>query len=282
MQQNILFATDLDGTLLNDEQMVAPMHAASIKNMCNRGLLFTIATARSPMTAMRVINNSNVCLSAPAVCLNGALLWDSNKNLPVKSFPIPGDLMSEIWKVCLEFDLSPRMYACSEEAGNPFITYYRDDIELSVPVISYLKALEAENSKVCGIKNELPAAKIISCSYYDHFDLLNPLFAKLCLIEGIKINFYTCTYREGYYFLEFCSSDAGKGVGARAAAELAGAELLYVFGDNLNDLDMFSAADRSFAPSNAVEKIKNLAHEIIPSNNDGGVILSIEQSFTNR
>ena len=79
------------------------------------------------------------------------------------------------------------------------------------------------------------------------------------------------------YFLEFYAENGGKGVAARKAMEFCSAEKLYVFGDSENDIDLFSLADRSFAPKNAAEAALAAADEVIPSNLDGGVVSTIEK-----
>ncbi|BDR58923.1 HAD family hydrolase [Xylocopilactobacillus apicola] len=49
------------------------------------------------------------------------------------------------------------------------------------------------------------------------------------------------------------------------------------FGDNYNDLEMLESVKYSFAMDNAVEKIKQVSLEVVPSNNEQGVLKTIEQ-----
>ena len=53
--------------------------------------------------------------------------------------------------------------------------------------------------------------------------------------------------------------------------ELLGCDRVVVFGDGENDMDMFQMADESYAMENAVEELKEIATDIIGSNNDDGV-----------
>ena len=48
--------------------------------------------------------------------------------------------------------------------------------------------------------------------------------------------------------MEIFSDTSGKGTGVLAAKEICGADQVFVFGDNFNDIDMFRVADQSFAP----------------------------------
>jgi len=52
-----------------------------------------------------------------------------------------------------------------------------------------------------------------------------------------------------------------------------------VFGDYLNDLDMFKVAGYSIAMGNALPEVKSLAHRVISSNVDQGVIFYLESLF---
>ena len=52
-----------------------------------------------------------------------------------------------------------------------------------------------------------------------------------------------------------------------------------VFGDYLNDLDMFQVAGYSIAVENALPEVKYYAHHVISSNIDNGVIFYLESLF---
>ena len=48
------------------------------------------------------------------------------------------------------------------------------------------------------------------------------------------------------------------------------------FGDGWNDLELFAQANFRFAMRNAVEELKNQSNFIIPSNDEEGVLQTIE------
>ena len=52
-----------------------------------------------------------------------------------------------------------------------------------------------------------------------------------------------------------------------------------VFGDYLNDLDMFKVAGYSIAVENALPEVKCMADQVIPSNIDQGVLVYLESLF---
>jgi hydroxymethylpyrimidine pyrophosphatase-like HAD family hydrolase len=64
----------------------------------------------------------------------------------------------------------------------------------------------------------------------------------------------------------------------REALDLDDARVI-AFGDDHNDLDMLTEAHMSFAPRNAIQAAKQAADDIIPSNNDDGVAVTLRKLF---
>ena len=54
-------------------------------------------------------------------------------------------------------------------------------------------------------------------------------------------------------------------------------EEVAVFGDGFNDISLFELFEHSYAPANAESTIKMMASEVIPSNNDDGVGIKINE-----
>jgi len=82
-------------------------------------------------------------------------------------------------------------------------------------------------------------------------------------------NFYTDD--EDSWLLEFYSAGVSKGTGARILKERYGYNKLIGFGDNLNDLPLFEACDKFYAPKNANPIIKSKAAAVIEPNTLDGV-----------
>ena len=60
--------------------------------------------------------------------------------------------------------------------------------------------------------------------------------------------------------------------------EILGCDHLVVFGDGRNDLSLSSVADESYAMSNAVPELKEIATAEIGSNNEDGVAKWLEEN----
>lgn len=81
------------------------------------------------------------------------------------------------------------------------------------------------------------------------------------------------TYLRDFCFLELSHPDANKAAALQAWASLVGCEagMITVFGDNLNDLGLFSAAGYRIAVGNAHRDLRSLADEVIASNDEDAI-----------
>lgn len=278
MNKKILFATDLDGTLLDKTCKIPSASAARLREMTKQGLLFTVATGRHPRSAAVALEGSGLSFSAPAVCLNGAVLWDMERDFPVDAWTIDPGAMKAAWEVVANEPVPLHVYACDLEK-KLLTRYYLPWIDPIGVSRSLVYEPTSEPPCVFAPIGHEPDPLTVCASYFDKKEKLAPINRRLRQISGIRTVFYASTRFPDMYYLEFYASAGGKGVAARRAMEFCGAEALYVFGDSENDVDMFALADRSFAPKNASSIALEKADEIIPANTDGGVVLTVERFF---
>ena len=78
-------------------------------------------------------------------------------------------------------------------------------------------------------------------------------------------------------FLETMNSSISKGTAATEIKRLTGADRIIAFGDNLNDIPLFEAADEAYAVSNAHENLKKIATGIIDTNDSDAVVKFISE-----
>jgi len=79
------------------------------------------------------------------------------------------------------------------------------------------------------------------------------------------------TYQPEDFYLEIAPKLASKAEAVLQLKRLLGATRLVVFGDNLNDLSMFTIADESYAVANAAIEVLEAATEVIDFNSNDGV-----------
>ena len=69
-----LFVSDLDGTLLNGNAEISDRTAGILNDVIEHGIDFTISTARTPATALKIIKPLH--LNLPVMMMNGVLVYD--------------------------------------------------------------------------------------------------------------------------------------------------------------------------------------------------------------
>jgi hydroxymethylpyrimidine pyrophosphatase-like HAD family hydrolase len=88
----------------------------------------------------------------------------------------------------------------------------------------------------------------------------------------------------GGYFLTILHPQADKKNGLKRLKEYLGESIseITVFGDNINDLGMFSQAHISVAVANAIDEVKNAATIVLDQTNDeDGVAYYLEKKHFN-
>ena len=82
-------------------------------------------------------------------------------------------------------------------------------------------------------------------------------------------------------FLEIMNAGVSKGEGLKTAMKCRGLKMdeLIAFGDEENDLPMFSVAGFSAAPSSAKEKVRQAADFVFGSNAEEGLASFLENLF---
>ena len=78
-----LFISDLDGTLLNDKQVISEESIDILNELISQGLQFTIATARSYNSAAKLLEKIDFKL--PLVFMNGVFIYDPVAKKNIKS-----------------------------------------------------------------------------------------------------------------------------------------------------------------------------------------------------
>ncbi|MCU6713243.1 HAD family hydrolase, partial [Paenibacillus sp. J5C_2022] len=116
----VLFVTDLDGTLLNDKQEIDVETIEILNQLIEKGLNFSIATARSIESVRELIKELH--LKLPIILINGVFILDTNTNQYIQSNYLSNQLGAQILETYLESGLNPLVYT-TDSKGNSHIYY---------------------------------------------------------------------------------------------------------------------------------------------------------------
>jgi 5-amino-6-(5-phospho-D-ribitylamino)uracil phosphatase len=277
--KDLLYISDLDGTLLQPNGTFSTESKKRLNHLIEDGMKFTIATARNYDSAHPILEGLN--LKLPTVLFNGVYLADfhNGKILEHTQF-IDKKVVGSMLTLAQAQDTEPFIYTFGEEnqvyyrhARNPGSIAYLASLEKDDRVKHNPEFIFQEDESVSGfllIGTMENLESIYHSLQQKHFDHLNIYFA-----EDVSM--------KGYYWLQAFHQQANKGNMLKKLVDRLNFPLnkTMVFGDYLNDLDMFQVAGYSIAMENALPEVKKSADHIIGSNNQGAVLNFLESIWMN-
>lgn len=268
-----LFVSDLDGTLLNSKAEVSDLTAEIINRETEKGLHFTISTARTPTTALKIVEKLN--LNLPVMLMNGVLIYDMKSKTYLQKAVMDETTVMVLLGLIKTKGLDCFLYGLE---GDQFLAYYdsADSISLNYfrneRIMKYNKKfIEVEDLSLITDKN------IIYCMLREPKERLEGLYRELSVVKGVKAEFYPDIYSDNYYMLEIYNECASKKEALSYLRDEEHYDSIISFGDNLNDVALRDASDYFYAVSNAHPEIQHMADAVIPSNDEDGVARFIEQ-----
>lgn len=272
-----LYVTDLDGTLLRGDQTVSPFTVATLNHLISRGMQITYATARSYRTSSLILRDINFNL--PCITHNGAGLIGPDGQTITANL-LDSLIASDILHVGERMGLRP--FVSGNDALGHERLFYREPVNGAQSDFTQ-ERLRIKDPRLCLVLEPTLPRQIIVMHYVHQKSELEPLKAYIDDKYGSKIEakFMEDIYFPGYFGLEIYHPQANK---ATMLAELCkqlqiSAENVVVFGDQLNDLEMFAFAGCGVAVANAHHQLKNCAYEIIGSNAEDGVAHYLQACF---
>lgn len=264
-QVRTLYVSDMDGTLLGEDSRLSAVTVETLNRVIGElGVLFTVATARTPATVVPLMQQVRATL--PFIVIGGSAMWNPVEGCYEHTRGIDS---ATVDAVCDVFD---------HHGAYPFI-YRRHDGRLLHT--HHYGPLSTQEARFVAERQHLPLKRFfLDDPHYRHNDdeaLLIFSMNKFALLDAIARDLQrsvpTCSVmvyhdifdpNEGY--LEIFTSGTSKAAAIRQLAREVGADRVVVFGDNRNDIAMMQAADYSVAVGNAFPEVKAIASEVIGPN----------------
>jgi Cof subfamily protein (haloacid dehalogenase superfamily) len=253
-------ASDLDGTLLRPDLTISERTRAAIHRTREAGITFVAVTGRPPRSVRQLADRLG--LEGIAICANGALVYDLERDTVLDQTPLAAELALRIvrglraaapgvvvaWEDAEGFGREPGwsrdpMEPVGEsELGDPFAL-------LTAPVI-----------------------KVLACHPELDFDELAERARVVVGDEAV----ITWSSRE---VVEVSAAGVTKAYALeRVCGRLGiGPEEVVAVGDMPNDLAMLAWAGRSVAVANAAPEVLAMADEVTAANTDDGIALLLER-----
>ncbi|MBQ8617791.1 MAG: HAD family hydrolase [Clostridia bacterium] len=258
-----LYLTDLDGTLLRSDQRTSAFTNDAINRLVGEGMLFSYATARSYHTAKKVAEGIDAQI--PLIVYNGAFIIDNRTQELLLTNFFCKDEAQRVLDDLLGAGIQPIVY-CFEDGRERFM-YQLDRVNRETREFLETRMGDFRDTPVFS-DTDFMRGDTFYFTCIGEEDKLAPMY------EKYRDEFH-CVYQKDIYsgaqWLEIMPRAASKAHAARQLAALLGCERIVAFGDAVNDIPLFEAADECYAVANASEALKARATGVIASNDEDGV-----------
>ena len=268
-----LVISDIDGTLLNPAERVAPRTAAAIGRLAERGVIVTLATGRPHRWLQPVVEQ--LPIRPRCVAANGAVIVDTEAGEIVETHLLEPATMSEVVE---------RARGALASAGLPGLSIavelpgeYSSDQEETFHIgPGYLHAWQAAGYVERG-ETELLSAPAVKLLLRNEHLQAQEFYDAVRDAVPARLAHLTFSMREG--LLEVMRPGVNKQLGAMALARHYDVDAADVacFGDMPNDREMIAWAGWGVAMGNAHPELKAVANEVTGTNAEDGVAAVLER-----
>jgi Cof subfamily protein (haloacid dehalogenase superfamily) len=277
-----LYISDLDGTLLMSDASLSPFSKGTLSQLLKEGLPFTVATARSVVSAAMMLGGLKLPL--PIIEFNGAFLSDLETGRHEITNNIRPDIVEDLYQLLVSFRCVPFV---SSFNGTEDCVYYRDISNDGMRW--YLNDRLRNKDKRWRTIDDLTQSfrdQVVCLTVIGDTELLVKLEDAVKERHGaeVVIHLFENQYSPGWYWLTIHDRKATKDQAIRILVDnygLRDSEIV-VFGDQTNDLSMFRVADRAVAVGNATAELMRHATCVIGPNDEDSVVKFISHDWTAR
>ncbi len=273
-----LYASDLDGTLLDAEARLSQYTASEFNRLTDKGALITFITARTPATVEPIM--AQVHPRVPAVVMTGAARWDFTARRYQHITYLPPQHTLAIHDACRTTGTTPFVYTLPRQ-GNRLVVYH-EAAELTPVEHRFVTDRTLNDLKTFHLHTHAPAGFENETVLYFAMGTPVRIEATCQAIRAVTpcdARWYPDTYNPGLALLEVFAPGVTKAEGLLALKRLVKADRVVAFGDNLNDIPMLLAADEAIVVENAHPDVKSIATRIIPPNTTDSVLRHIAADF---
>lgn len=258
-----LYVSDLDGTLLTSGQFVSPKSCEIINSLTERGMIFSYATARSLITAEKV--TAGLAVNVPVIVNNGAFIVDGKSGEKLVKNIFSREQTEDIFRTLTDFGILPLVYSII--GGEEKFSYIPQRLTRGMADFLGTRKGDPRHRPLSGEPGMLDG-EIFYFACMDDAGTMSEAH------EELKKRYY-CVYSRDIYsgdqWLEILPGGATKANAVLQLKKLCGCEKIVAFGDGVNDMPMFRAADECYAVENAAPGLKALSDGIIGSNDEDSV-----------
>jgi Cof subfamily protein (haloacid dehalogenase superfamily) len=271
-----LLAIDIDGTLLNSQVQISPENLEALRRARAAGVEIVLVTGRRHTFALPIAHEAGVPLCL--ISSNGAV----TKSLTGEVFHIDYLPVATARKLCVEMSNWKHNLVITFERETPgaLVLESRDSFH---PSIANWMAKNAQYIEtVVPIDDCLTCDPIqaMFCGGVEPMRELQRQLAASPVASDVTVLRTEYPHRD-LSIVDVLSRTCSKGAALERWARHRGIQTseIMAIGDNYNDLEMLHLAGRAFVMGNACEEMKQNGWTCVPSNDENGVAVAIEQAI---
>jgi len=257
-----LVISDLDGTLLRNDLTVSDTTKETITRLRKRGIPFVIATGRSFLGMQKFYKLLE--LDTPAICYNGAAVFDGSSLTPVIHNPINAQRARRLIEIGRENRLHTQFYLYERllcESRNNDLDYYESITDLTAEIINF---------------DDFPGLRPTKGMYLGDPKVIHSV--QQTLTEEFGSSLYTATSKP--QFLELLEGGVSKGATLSSLLQQMNIppEATIAFGDGRNDFELLAAAGVGIAMPEGHKDLTDRFLICPQGNNEDGVAAYIREN----
>ena len=269
-----IFITDLDHTLLRSDLSIS-LFTKDILSKLTQDHLFTVATARSFHNVSEFLEN--IRPNAPLILLDGAMITTVEKKI-IDLKLLNKETADHITDVGSKFGIFPFIIGLQDKGIEEIFWYPKICNEYQKEVLKNYK-----NDPRLSLKDPMSAMnRVLKVVYFGPFEILKPLTDHLKTVFQDSLEYKLSPEKYGGgWFLTLLHPEGDKSHAINKVLEYIDFthKDLTVFGDSINDIEMFKLANTSVAVSNALENVKKEANIILEHSNDEDAVAKYLSQF---
>jgi HAD superfamily hydrolase (TIGR01484 family) len=246
----------------------------TLRLLTERDIAYTVATGRTLHGARAILDGHRFQL--PQAYKNGVMIWHPQTRHFSRGATLTQDELNNVVRACLTQGVTPFVFTLDEDNVT---TVYHPPLRTDI---------ERELIRSIGIGDPVNVRaldQLSSDATITHVNSIGDGQAIKAVLRSVNDEPHLVAYSgialegEQWRWLDVHHSDASKGGAIATMKSLLGLERVICFGDSDNDLSMFEAADESYAPANANDKIKSAATAVIGHHDDEGIARFLRERF---
>lgn len=260
-----LVVSDLDGTLLDSRKRISRENLDAIKELREKGILFTICTGRIATMIEPYVKALGIDI--PIITTNGAVVWDPANNKAVADRPMDREELLAIIDYCDKNKLEHCLLTLGRNYfSNDNFLKKRFDLYNTIASEEGMKSMELE--AIQGFDRWDKGIIVYKMLIYS--DYTQTLDKAKDYLGHLKNTAFTSS---GNGLLDIMNIDVNKGKGVEMLARALGLGLdeVCAFGDYDNDISMLEIVGLSVAMDNALPGVKSVTDYVTKSNDEHGV-----------